>query len=234
MAKRVGMNKTIKREWLDKTVELVCNGLSDAEIRKELKEYLSFEIDSPTTIKNSRTILLQTWVYIPDELQDIRAAALDIAKKRDYTSIVAHWCMMLLAYPILVDIATYVGKMLNIQDVFTVAWLKNKLNEHWGERTTILESVSKILLTLKNLEVVKSDKLGTYTISNKEIVDYKSICLIVKTILALKQKAYYEIAELNSIPLMFPFKYNVSHELLHNSELFTLNNFGGKVVVVGE
>ena len=50
-------------------------------------------------------------------------------------------------------------------------------------------------------------------------------------ILNLKEKAYYEVAELSSVPQAFPFAYTVSFEWLHNSDLFTLSNFGGKVVV---
>jgi hypothetical protein len=46
-----------------------------------------------------------------------------------------------------------------------------------------------------------------------------------------KEKAYYEVAELSSIPQAFPFEYTVSLEWLHNSELFNLSNFGGKIVV---
>ena len=54
------------------------------------------------------------------------------------------------------------------------------------------------------------------------------------TIIAMKIKAYYEVTELSEISQMFPFKYNISHELLQNSDLFILNNFGGKVVVTAE
>ena len=55
--------------------------------------------------------------------------------------------------------------------------------------------------------------------------------LIVLTIISLKSKAYYEISELSEIPQMFPFNYSIPHELLHNSEIFTLSNFGGKIVL---
>lgn len=231
MSTRVGMNKTVKREWLDKTVELVQSGAGDAEIRKELQEYLTFEIGCPTTIKNSRTILLQTWVYVPDEFSEIKKEALKIATYKDENSVVAHWCMMLLAYPLLVDMAGYIGKLSDIQETFTVTWLKDKLREQWGERATILEAVSKILLTMKNLGVVQSQKLGTYTVSCRDITNENAISLILKTIVALRQKAYYEIAELSAVPQMFPFNFGISHEWLHSSNAFSLTSFGGNVVL---
>lgn len=48
------------------------------------------------------------------------------------------------------------------------------------------------------------------------------------------EKAYFEVAELPNIHQMFPFDFVVSHELLHNSDCFSLNNFGGKIVLVKE
>jgi hypothetical protein len=50
-------------------------------------------------------------------------------------------------------------------------------------------------------------------------------------LIRLKEKAYYEVAEMSSIPQAFPFEYDVSLEWFHNSELFNLSNFGGKIVV---
>ena len=51
MAKMVGLSRAIKREWLDKTVSYVLEGMTEAEIREALTEYLSFEIDSPTVLR---------------------------------------------------------------------------------------------------------------------------------------------------------------------------------------
>lgn len=138
---------------------------------------------------------------------------------------------MLVTYSIFNDVCVLIGKLTNIQDSFTTAWLKQKLFEVWGERTTLLHSSDKILQTLKFIGAIENEKVGIYRINKYPIADSKTVQVLLMAILTLKEKAYYEISELSSTPQTFPFEYTVSHEWLHNSDLFTLNNFGGKVVL---
>ena len=46
MAKIVGLSRNLKLQWLNKTAELVLEGLTEKEIKDQLNEYLSFEITS--------------------------------------------------------------------------------------------------------------------------------------------------------------------------------------------
>jgi len=234
MAKMVGLSRPIKIEWLNKTVELIMEGKEEAEIKNELNDYLSFEISSPTNLRKSREILMNIWVKTPDDLQHIKKLALDIYRKENGSKLLTHWCMILLTYPVFSDMSSLIGKLTDIQGSFTTSWLKQKLFDHWGERTTLLHSVDKILQTLKYIGSIENIKQGEYKVKSYQIQDDAEKSLIVMTIIAMKIKAYYEVTELSEIPQMFPFKYSVSHELLHNSDLFTLNNFGGKVVVTAE
>src|SRR5690606_9819620 len=103
--------------------------------------------------------------------------------------------------------------------------------EIWGERATLYHSSHKILQTLKLMGAIQNEKIGVYRINKYPVSDDKTIQVLLMAILNLKEKAYYEVAELSSVPQAFPFAYTVSFEWLHNSDLFTLSNFGGKVVV---
>jgi len=234
MAKMVGLSRPIKLEWLNKTVELIIEGKNQAEIKNDLKEYLSFEISSPTNLRKTRDILMAVWVKTPEDFQEVKSLALDLYHKENVNKLMIHWCMILLAYSVFSDTCSLIGKMADIQGTFTTSWLKQKLFDLWGERTTLLHSVDKILQTLKYIGSVENIKQGEYKIKSYNIQDEAEKSLIVLTIIAMKNKAYYEVSELSEIPQMFPFKYSVSHEMLHRSDLFTLNNFGGKVVVTAE
>lgn len=234
MAKIVGLSRSIKLEWLNKTVDLINQGKSEIEIKEELNEYLSFEIQSPTNIRKSRDILMNIWVKTPDENTKIKEFALRSYNTDKTNKQAIHWCMMLVTYPVFSDVCGLIGKLTNIQDTFTTAWTRQKLFEMWGERTTLLHSIDKILQTLKYVGAIENEKTGIYKVIKNEINDEMTIKLIIMTIIALREKAYYEVSELSQVPQMFPFKYIVNHEMLHNSELFTLNNFGGKVVLTEE
>ncbi len=118
---------------------------------------------------------------------------------------------MLVAYPVFSDVCALIGKLTNIQDTFTTSWLKEKLFEIWGERSTLSHSSNKILQTLKLIGAIKNEKVGVYRINKYPITDVKTIQVLLLAILLLGERAYYEIAELSSVPQAFPFKYNVSY-----------------------
>lgn len=231
MAKMVGLSRDIKIEWLNKVADLVVEGKNEEEIRNELNNYLSYEISSPTNIRKTREILMKIWVCPNDEIDEIRKEALEAYKIGEDSKTPIHWCMLLLSYPVFSDVCGLIGKLTKIQTNFTTFWLKEKLFEEWGERTTLLHSIDKILRTLKNLGVVESERPGTHTIKQISVCDNATINILVKTILALELKAYYEITELSSISQMFPFEYDVTPEWIYRAGVFELVNFGGKAVI---
>jgi len=234
MAKLVGLSRPIKLEWLNKTVELIKQGKNEQEIKEELNQYLSFEITSAINVRKSREILMAIWVRTPNETNKIKQLALKVYDEERIDRRVVHWCMILLAYPVFYDACGLIGKLTNIQETFTTSWLKQKLFDMWGERVTLLHSIDKILQTLKYIGAIENEKVGKYKIKTYDINNDDAKALIALTIIAVGNKAYYEISELSQMPQMFPFKYGISHELLHQSDMFTLNNFGGRVVVSGE
>ena len=85
MAATVGFLKVVKLTWMNKTAELVLEGKNPEEIRKELNEYLAFEIKSATTLRKTSGILMHTWVTPSDELAEIRKAALEAYTPVSYT-----------------------------------------------------------------------------------------------------------------------------------------------------
>ena len=234
MAKVIGMNRAIKLEWLNKTAELVRQGHDDKTIRAELHDYLSYEIDSAVNLKNARTILLQTWVYTQAEHHAIRKEALILVEKGGIDALAGHWGMLLVTYPVFADVCSLIGKLSNIQDTFSTAWLKEKLFEIWGERGTLVYSIGRTLQTLRNFGVIETVKTGVFKIKRQDLASRKAIEVLLTAMLLLKEKAYYEISELSCVPKLFPFVFDVSCEWLHNSEIFKLNNFGGKVVLTAD
>lgn len=234
MAKMVGLSRPIKLEWLNKTVELLLEGMDESHIKDELNEYLSFEIKSPINVRKTREILMAIWVKTPDELISLKRSAYEAYKNKNEDRLAAHWGMMLITYPVFSDVCSLIGKLTNIQDTFTASWLKDRLYEVWGERTTLLYSIDKIIQTLKFIGAIESVKPGVYKIKKHEVASEKSIEVLLMVMLLLKEKAYYEISELSYVPKLFPFVFDVSYEWLHNSAVFKLNNFGGKVVLTAE
>jgi hypothetical protein len=80
---------------------------------------------------------------------------------------------------------------------------------------------------------IGSKKVGTYEINKHEVNDERTISVMLLCLLALNRQAYYDISELGSNPIFFPFEFSVTIDWLHRSPLFTLSNFGGKMVLSG-
>ena len=232
MAKMVGLSRNIKPAWLNKCVELILLGKNENELKAALNEYLAFEIKSAINIRKTRELLMNIWYYPDDEIDNIRELALKAYQNEKTNKLVLHWCMMLLRYPIFVEVCSLIGKVSQIQGEFTVAWLKEKLYEAWGERSTLLHSTDKILRTLHDMGAIRRIKQGAYAIQTTTISDDRSKCILVKTILSLKEKAYYEPAELMSVSAFFPFHFEVSPQWIHEMDCFHVGNFGGNLVLV--
>ena len=231
MAKMVGLSRNLKIQWLNKTVELYASGLNEAEIKEQLNEYLSFEISSPTNLRKTREILMNIWVYENELAKGIKKDAVELINKDQDNALAMHWCMMLAAYPVFVDLCKLIGKMSEFQDEITLAQIKQKLYDEWGERSTLYHSIDKLVATLKNMEVLVCDKPGKYRINKHRISDQKVVILMVYLLMLIDDSGYYTFLDLNASSYLFPFSYDVKKEAIMEDERFVFNNFGGELTI---
>ena len=229
MAKMVGLSRNIKLPWLNKTVEYVTAGMSEQEIKEGLNEYLSFEITSPTNLRKTREILMNIWVYENDYSEKLRPEALRLIQKDSDNQLAAHWCMMLAAYPVFQDLCKLISKMAEFQEEVTLAQIKQKLFDEWGERTTLFHSIDKLIATLKALEVLVCDKPGKYRINKHLLTKEDIITYLTYAMMVIDDGGYYSLLQLQDSGLLFPFKYEIKKEWILGDDRFTLANFGGEV-----
>lgn len=231
MAKMVGLSRNLKLQWLNKVVELVLEDLKEEEIKEQLNEYLSFEIESPTNIRKTREILMNIWVYDNDYSGKIKTTALELIRNYPEYSMPIHWCMMLAAYPVFVDMCKLIGKMAEFQDEITLAQLKQKLFDEWGERTTLYHSIDKLMATLKAMEALACDKPGKYHVNKHRISNSKVVSFMVYTMMLVDDSGYYTFTEINSSNYLYPFEYRMEKETLLEDGRFAMNNFGGELSI---
>lgn len=231
MAKMVGLSRNLKLQWLNKVVELVLEGHTEQEIKDQLNEYLSFEIESPTNLRKTREILMNIWVYDNELAYRMRNSALQLIKAYPEYDLVIHWCMMMTAYPVFVDMCKLIGKLLEFQDEITLAQLKEKLFDEWGERTTLYHSIDKLIATLKALDVMVCDKPGKYHVKTHKVYNSKVTAFMVYAMMLIDDGGYYTFTEINSSTYLFPFEYKMEKEILFEDERFSMNNFGGELTI---
>ena len=231
MAKMIGLSRNLKSQWLDKTVELCVSGLTELEIKEQLNEYLSFEIESPTNLRKTREILMNIWVYDNEYSDRLREEALRLIRQDEDSATAMHWCMMLSAYPVFIDLCKLIGKMAEFQDEITLAQIKQKLYDEWGERSTLYHSIDKLVATLKQMNVLVCDKPGKYRIQKHKVNNSQVVTFLIYTLMCIDDSGYYTFLDLNASALLFPFEYDVKKEAIMEDNRFVLNNFGGELTI---
>lgn len=227
----VGLSRNLKFQWLSKVVELVLEGLTEQEIKEQLNEYLSFEIDSPTNLRKTREILMNIWVYENEYSKKIKTTALQLVETYPEYELVMHWCMMMAAYPVFIDMCKLIGKISEFQDEIILSQLKQKLFDEWGERTTLYHSIDKLIATLKALDVLICNKPGKYRIHSHKVSNVKVCAFMIYVMMLIDDRGYYTFIDINSSNYLFPFEYKIEKEMLFEDDRFAMNNFGGEVSI---
>lgn len=232
MSKIIGMSRNLKLEWLNQVASLYISGKTEAEIKESLNDYLSYEIKSPTNLRKTREILMNIWVRDLENIKEAKECSIRLFNtgKRENV-LLAHWSLMILAYPVFADICCTIGKMNSKMFNITNKEIKNKMFDVWGERSTLFHSIDKNISTLKDIGVLTVLPKNQYGIEKYNIKDENGPVLIAYTLTCLKNQLYLSVDELKNNPIFFPFEYDVTLSILEESRFFVFDKFGGEVVV---
>lgn len=231
MAKTVGFACSIKLQWIKRTIQLLEEGHDKESFKKELNDYLSFEIEGPTRLRKTREILMNMWYYELDDVSPARKEALSLIEKYPEYIVPISLCILYLAYPVVADVCKFMGRMFEAHDEITNAMLKQKLFDEWGERGTLEATSRRVTLTLKELGLIKDASRTRYILTKQEITNTEVINFVIATIMKIDGGSYYSFSELHDFVLLFPFDYNVSKEELITNNRYTVSTFGGEVSV---
>lgn len=231
MAKMVGLNLVVKQGWQKKAVALLSEDLPEEQYRKELDDYLAYEIDSPTNRRKAREILMRIWYQDSEGVECLQQEGRKLVKKYpEYLSEIA-WCMLPLAYPVFADYAKLMGKMYEFQDVITTTQIKQKMFDELGERGLIDYATTKIISTMKELDGVRSIQTGKHEAVKKDVTKEEIIGFMLRVAMTLDGSSYYSFTSLTEFPFLFPFKYRVTKEQLMQDDRFTLSTFDSALSV---
>jgi len=231
MAKMVGYACHIRLPWLKKAFELLDNRYDEETYKKELNEYLAFEIDSPTRLRKTREILMNVWYYDSEEITPYRKEAKELIEKYPDCFVPINLCLLYMAYPVVADICKFMGRIFNYHDAVTNATLKQKLYDAWGERGTLETTSRRVTLTLKELGILYDTSRTRYSLNKTEILPYPVIAFLLSVAMKLDGNSYYTFVELTEFEVLFPFEFNVEKERLLTDERFVTTHFGGEMTI---
>ncbi len=174
---------------------------------------------------------MHTWFYENEYSPKLQKYALELFQKYPDNALEIHWCMLLAAYPIFGDICRLIGKMSEFQHEITLAQLKQKVFDEWGERATLFHSIDKLIATMKALDVLYCDKPGKYHIKYHKVNQQEVAIFMVYTMLHTDTNGYHAFQDLSNAKCFFPFEYHIGKEELMQDNRFVVNNIGGDLLI---
>lgn len=232
MSKMVIFARSIKPDWLDKTVEIYLESENQGEIKQKVNAYLAGFISSKFNLRKTRAILMKIWVDVDDSIVKTRDKAIEVFKTCPASDRVAvHWAMMLLAFPIFKDLCAVIGKLADNQDEVKLAQIKQRIYELWGERTSLAHSIYKNIKTLKDCGAIEQTKPGYYIIKKRKIKNREVVCLLIHAVMKTNGKLYYNLTGITKFKELFPFEYDIGFDNLNEFGLFKMDRIGGEPVI---
>lgn len=233
MLDRIGFDRIVKLNWLNKTVDLYSQEQDFKNVKLALDYYLKDDVGGDNRRKTIN-ILIRTWVNVDPSHIAIRDKALELFKNADtYERIAIHWSMLLLAYPIFDNLTAAAGKLLNLQDEFSLSMVRRRIYELWGERSTLQYAIDKMVRSIVDWgAIVGGEKPGEYKrIESMGIKNTEVKLLMVEAYIIASGKSHIQFIEVNKLDEFFPFKLDIGLDNFHSSDKFKLNKMGGEVVI---
>lgn len=225
----VGFDRKLKRDWLDAFADQVAKGEDTPTLRNFLRESLKEDHPGETARGKTMTVLMRIWALVPEEDRSLRHDAFDLLKVIPAKDrIWLHWGMCVLSYPLFRDTATAIGRMLRLQGEFTLAQLRRRLVDQWGERSTVTRAFQRIVRSMVEWgTLADADAPGHFEAA--PIITTNSKPLQLWFLRACHHGSGSEMVEADQLlnqPLAFPFKLTITKTELRRSKDFTIHRQG--------
>jgi len=229
MRKVVGIDRKIKRAWVDAVLDRLAQTTDEAELRIFLDKHLKDELPGKESRAKTTGIILRIWSGIPSSRVALRDRAVAMLPRiSGQERIWLHWGMTALAYPFFRDTAEVVGRLLALQDDFTTAQVQGRMLTAWGDRATSKEAAQKLITTLVDWEVLRSTKTqGHFLLARKMTTSIPDLQLwLLEALLDANAADEIEAHQLLRLPESFPFSLSIGVADLRRHEGFNIHRQG--------
>ena len=210
----IGYNRTVKREWLDETVDLLLAGQSEPEIKAALRAMLRQQLSVGSNAeRGSRektiTLLLKTWVRVSARLLGLRDDGIHLLERvRRQERLPLHWGMTVAVYPFWRVVSDVTGRLFRLQGTASAQQVQRRVKEIYGEREAVSRSARYVLRAFADWGViVDGHPKGTYAAAPASRIDDPSVAswLLEASMFSLGAPSV-DLKSLVQSPALFPFQ----------------------------
>ena len=156
--KRIGFSRYITLEWLNETARLTKETQDPEEVKRILSQIIDGH-EGEEALRKTIDVLTRTWTRVDENHTKIRDEALELFNQvNSKEKIFLHWGMLILAYPIFVDVVELIGKLSQLQGYVSINQVKRSIKNEWGDRTTLNRTIDRIFQSLENWGVIFSEE----------------------------------------------------------------------------
>jgi hypothetical protein len=232
MKRTIGLDRELKLRWLD-----IAAGLARAErnklaLRAQLMDALAEDIPAHFVRVKTCTVLIRTWLTVPPEHIELRDRAFDLLKvSAPDQRVVAHWGMLLLAYPFFREIVSAIGRAAPLQEEISRGQISRRVTEAWGERTTVKRSILRVFQTLTDWDVLIPNGDEDYHVAAaRQIADPLLAMWLIEATVRSRGSAV-PLSGLVQAPENFPFQLALTLTDMTRSERFETFREGPELLV---
>lgn len=210
---RIGIDRIIRLKWLEQTAYLALAGQKAPAIKTILQKELQPEFPGSNSnvrgsLNKTITILMRVWVRPLEELFCLQQDGLELIATlpREY-HIIVHWGMIMAVYPFWSTVASYVGRLLELQGRVVARQIQRRMREHYGERETVSRAVQRVLRSFIDWGVLKeTSSKGVYTQGmSQDIKSLKLIAWLVEAFLHAQPEKKSVLRAILNATSLFPF-----------------------------
>lgn len=243
---QIGFSQPIELAWMEAAANAVSAGLTPQQVRESLHELLADRIAVKSVAHGSSrvkrvAILMTIWVEPRTENLSFRDFALTLWRSATGAQrVLIHYAMTIVAYPFFLAVSTHIGRLLRLQEHFSVEQLKRRCQEEFGQRDTVAFALTRVLRTLADWGLlIRAGKVGIYaapmaTQDNPRLFEH----LLIEACLRAGNERDCLIDNITANPGLFPWKFRHSSlpEITASTRLsIRSSDFGGvRVALSGD
>ena len=229
MSQMIGFDRSLRLDWLDAAAGVSRETGDIEQIRNYLHAYLAESYPHYTARRKTITVLTRVWSRAPESDRPHRDRAFALLPKLNQADrIWLHWGMCLLAYPFFRDVVRTMGYSLRYYGSFSNPEIIRRMSETWGERSTMLKAVPRVIESLNDWGVIaRCEQKGRYrcavplSTSNKDVEIW-----LLKVALCANPNDSLPVDQVHTLPEVFAFSCSLSIPDILGSHEFEVSPMG--------
>lgn len=235
--KVLGFDQRVRLEWLEDAAAHAAGGKSYDEMRESLLDLLDGVVGGrryASARSKTVTVLCRVWGGVVPGTEGLRAKAIEaLPHVQAAERVVLHWAMSLVAYPFFFDVATIVGRLLELQDEAPMAHIVRRTVELWGDREKVRGGSQKIVRSMTDWGCLAESSKGVFQRRTPQpAVRGKLAPLIAEALILGGEQSTVPLLQLLRHPATFPFLVELSAHELRRSPSFEINRQGLDIDIV--